>query len=53
MEELHAAAQLAAEWLTDWLSDGTLASAAWAGYLRLPKFGTYRIVEAVTAAAAP
>lgn len=40
----------AAEWLGDWLADGLLASAAWAGYMRLPKFGLYRIVEAVTAA---
>jgi hypothetical protein len=44
--------RVAAEWLADWLGDGLLASAAWAGYLRLPKFGTYRIVEAVTAAGA-
>ena len=42
--------RVAADWLLDWLGDGLLASAAWAGYLRLPKFGLYRIVEAVTAA---
>lgn len=42
--------RVAAEWLSDWLADGLLASAAWAGYMRLPKFGLYRIVEAVTAA---
>ena len=40
----------AAEWLSDWLADGAFASAAWAGYLRLPKFGLYRILEAVAAA---
>lgn len=42
-------ARFAAEWLTDWLADGLLAASAWAGYLRLPKFGTYRIAEAVAA----
>jgi hypothetical protein len=42
--------RVAADWLSDWLSDGLLASAAWAGYMRLPKFGLYRIIEAVTAA---
>jgi len=40
----------AGEWLSDWLADGLLASAAWAGYMRLPKFGLYRILEAVGAA---
>ncbi len=45
--------RVAGEWLLDWLADGLLASAAWAGYLRLPKFGLYRIVEAVSAATAP
>ena len=35
----------AAEWLREWLEDGTLAAAAWSGYVRLPKFGTPRIVE--------
>jgi hypothetical protein len=39
----------AAEWLADWLADGFLAAAAWAGYMRLPKFGLYRILEAVGA----
>ncbi len=43
--------RFAAEWFSDWLSDGLLASAAWAGYMRLPKFGTYRILEAVAASA--
>jgi hypothetical protein len=32
-----------AERLLDWIDDGTLAGAAWSGYMRLPKFGTYRI----------
>jgi hypothetical protein len=41
--------RVAADWLQDWLGDGLLASAAWAGYMRLPKFGLYRIVEAVSA----
>jgi hypothetical protein len=41
--------RVAAEWLTDWLADGLLAAAAWAGYMRLPKFGLYRILEAVGA----
>ena len=44
-------AAFAAEWLADWLADGPLAAAAWAGYMRLPKFGLYRILEAVGAAA--
>jgi hypothetical protein len=44
-------ARFASEWFFDWLSDGLLASAAWAGYMRLPKFGTYRILEAVAASA--
>lgn len=40
--------RFAAEWLTDWLADGVLAAAAWAGYMQLPKFGLYRILEAVS-----
>lgn len=40
-------ATFAAEWMTDWLADGMLAAAAWAGYMRLPKFGLYRILELV------
>jgi UDP-N-acetylglucosamine:LPS N-acetylglucosamine transferase len=43
-------ARFASEWLADWLADGVLAAAAWAGYMRLPKFGLYRILEAVGAA---
>jgi hypothetical protein len=34
-----------AERLLDWIDDGTLAGAAWSGYMRLPKFGTYRIAH--------
>jgi Domain of unknown function (DUF6938) len=34
-------------WLRDWLAEGTLAAAAWSGFMRLPKFGTYQIVERV------
>ncbi|QDG50899.1 hypothetical protein FIV42_09185 [Persicimonas caeni] len=37
----------AGDWLAEMLSDGTLAAAAWSGFMRLPKFGTYRIVEAL------
>lgn len=37
----------AGEWLADWLADGTLAGAAFNGYLRLPKTGLYRILEAL------
>lgn len=35
------------DWLSEWMKEGTLASAAWAGYTRLPKFGTERIEEIV------
>ncbi|MBI3181104.1 MAG: hypothetical protein HYZ28_03070 [Myxococcales bacterium] len=41
--------RFAAEWMSDWLSDGTLAGAAWSGFMRLPKFGLYQILEAVGA----
>ena len=37
----------AREWLAEWLEDGVLAAAAWSGYLRLPKFGTQRVLEVV------
>jgi UDP-N-acetylglucosamine:LPS N-acetylglucosamine transferase len=37
----------AGDWLAEMLSDGTLAASAWSGFMRLPKFGTYRIVEAL------
>ncbi len=34
-------------WIREWLSEGTLAAAAWSGFLRLPKFGVYHILERV------
>lgn len=40
-------ARHAGNWLDEWLADGTLAGGAWCGYLRLPKDGTERIVQAV------
>jgi hypothetical protein len=42
-------ARFVAERLLDWIDDGTLAAAAWSGFMRLPKFGTYRIADLVTA----
>jgi hypothetical protein len=39
--------RFAAEWIDAWLSDGTLAGAAWAGFRRLPKQGLYNIVDAI------
>ncbi len=35
----------AGDWLLEWLTDGTLAATAWAGYQRLPQDGLYRIAE--------
>ncbi len=40
------------DWLVEWLEDGTLAGAAWAGFRRLPKRGLYRIVEQLSGAPA-
>jgi hypothetical protein len=37
----------AAAWLEEWLEDGTLAAAAWTGFVRLPKDGTYRVLDQV------
>lgn len=37
--------------LAELLADGTLAAAAWSGFLRLPKFGTYRVLEELGVAA--
>jgi hypothetical protein len=37
----------AGEWIADWLDDGTLAGAAWAGFRRLPNQGLYRILGEV------
>jgi hypothetical protein len=34
-------------WLGEWLADGTLAGAAWSGFLRMPKEGTWRIAAAL------
>jgi hypothetical protein len=34
-------------WIEEWLEDGTLAAAAWSGFVRLPKNGTARIAELV------
>lgn len=42
---------LAGEWLADWLTDGTLAGAAYSGFMRLPQRGLYRILERVSGAA--
>lgn len=39
--------RFAGEWVGEWLADGTLAAAAWSGFLRLPKLGLERIVERV------
>lgn len=36
-----------AEWLEEWLQDGALAGAAWNGFLQLPKFGLYHVLETV------
>jgi hypothetical protein len=38
-------ARFAADWISEWLSDGTLAAAAWSGFARMPKFGLYRILD--------
>jgi hypothetical protein len=37
--------RFAADWIGEWLSDGTLAAAAWSGFVRMPKNGLYRILE--------
>jgi UDP-N-acetylglucosamine:LPS N-acetylglucosamine transferase len=39
-------AGLASGWLGDWIADGTLAAAAWAGATRLPSQGVYAIADA-------
>jgi hypothetical protein len=38
----------AGDWLREWLEDGVLAAAAWAGYTRLPRRGLYRILRVVS-----
>jgi hypothetical protein len=40
-------ASFARQWIGDWLEDGTLAGAAWSGFMRLPKHGLYRILDAI------
>lgn len=35
------------QWLAEMLKDGTFAGAAWTGYMRMPKFGLYRVTEEV------
>ncbi|MDP9121812.1 MAG: hypothetical protein M3O15_10695 [Acidobacteriota bacterium] len=32
-------------WIREWLAEGTLAAAAWSGFMRLPKFGLYQILD--------
>jgi hypothetical protein len=39
--------RFAGEWLEAYLTDGTLAGAAWAGFRRLPQLGLYEITDAV------
>jgi hypothetical protein len=34
-------------WIRELLAEGTLAAAAWSGFMRLPKFGLYQIAERV------
>jgi hypothetical protein len=41
----------AADWIGEWLAEGTLAAAAWSGFVRLPKFGTERILDRLGLAA--
>ena len=36
---------VAGEWLQEWIEDGVLVSAAWAGFTRLPQLGLYQIAE--------
>lgn len=35
----------ASEWLSELARDGTLAAAAWSGFIRMPKSGLFRIAE--------
>lgn len=43
----------AGDWLREWIAEGTLAAAAWSGFLRFPRFGLYHIADRVTTAASP
>lgn len=38
-----------AERIKDWLEDGTLAGAAWNGFVRAPRFGLYEILDVIGA----
>ena len=49
---LQRAPNAAGDWFGEWLEDGTLASAAWNGFTRLPKRGLYRILKAFERASA-
>lgn len=40
--------RFAGQWLAEMLADGTLAAAAWSGYLHLPRHGTDRIVQSIS-----
>jgi hypothetical protein len=42
----------AGSWLGDWLADGTLAQAAWAGFRALPKQGLYEMAGSFAAGGA-
>jgi hypothetical protein len=37
----------ASYWIREWLAEGTLAAAAWSGFMRLPKFGLYQVLARV------
>jgi len=41
------------QWLEEWLDDGLLGGAAWSGFMRLPKFGLYRILRLVSGRSVP
>jgi hypothetical protein len=45
--------RFAGEWIAEWLASGTLAAAAWSGFMRLPKFGLYRILASFDRPFAP
>lgn len=40
--------RFAADWIKDWLKDGTFAAAAWSGFVRMPKYGLYKISDTIT-----
>jgi hypothetical protein len=43
------APEYAHEWLFEWLNRGILAEAAWEGFLKAPKYGTYNIEKLIFA----